>query len=158
QTLRRHVNQDKAAGCGGSIRTAGPLTLNGHRREPVSPLDGCRPAANNGTGEEMCKMSTVTRPCPFCNADATIPPGSRDGQRVSCPRWGEDFVYHGPDVAGEAAPAAAAPGPVRRSNRTVAVTVLGIMALMATVALVYALSTVAFRRGNDFPKKSTEEA
>lgn len=46
-------------------------------------------------------MSATTRPCPFCNAESRVPAGARDGQRISCDRCGEPFVYHGPEVAGQ---------------------------------------------------------
>lgn len=104
-------------------------------------------------------MNAVTRPCPYCNADAIITPGSRDGQRLPCPRCGETFVYRGPNILGEPPiiPRNIV-APPRRSNRSIAAVVLGVMTLAATLGIVYALATVGFRRNNDRPTKDTAEA
>src|SRR3954469_7264692 len=83
------------------------------------------------TAEENEAMSATIRLCPFCNAESPIPAGTRDGARVPCIRCGEAFVYHGPEVAAGSGPPpsavvnAAAP---RRSNRAIALGILGVMA------------------------------
>jgi hypothetical protein len=89
------------------------------------------------------------------------PAGTRSGQRILCQRCGESFVYQGPDTEGEAT-AQVKPQPVagrpRWSNRGIALTVLGVMFLMAAAGLVLALATVGFRRANDYPKTNPDDA
>lgn len=102
-------------------------------------------------------MSMMTRSCPFCNADSPIPAGTRDGQRVWCVRCGEAFAYRGPTVSEGVVPIRNEPEPVRPSNRKVAFAVLGVMAFMATLGVIYAVSTVHFRRSNDRPKTNRQD-
>jgi hypothetical protein len=97
--------------------------------------------------------------CPYCNSQVS-PPGVRSGQRIVCRRCGESFVYQGPDTEGEAPPEAPqfpADGVPRWTNRAIALTVLGVMGLMAAAGLVLALATVSFRRANDYPKTNPDD-
>ena len=103
--------------------------------------------------------------CPYCNAATPLPPGTRTGQRVVCPRCGESFPWRGavwedgtlpPPRTAESLPAVPfrPPAPVkaaprRPSNALVAVAVLGGMALLALVAMTFALQTVGVRRDHD---------
>jgi hypothetical protein len=94
--------------------------------------------------------------CPYCNSPALIPAGTAAGQRVPCPRCGESFPYRGPGAEALAARPATPPSapdppaePRPLSNRKVAATVLGVMLVMAGLALAYALHTVMVRRGYD---------
>jgi hypothetical protein len=106
---------------------------------------------------------TATSSCPYCNAVVAVPAGTRDGDFVPCPRCGERFPYRGPTVEGNGtSPApAAAPPPTENavdrlgerlrgaSKRSVALTVLTVMAVMAVGGLALALATQHFRRAND---------
>ncbi len=100
-------------------------------------------------------MSLDPLTCPYCNSPAQVPPGTQPGQRVVCRRCGESFPYRGVAVA-EPLPAPApttsplpAPAPRRRSNALVASGILGVMLLLALVALTFALQTVDVRRDHD---------
>jgi hypothetical protein len=103
--------------------------------------------------------------CPYCNTFVTVAPGAVAGQIVPCPRCGEAFTYRRPEGAGptevQTTPNPGATPPVvetspavryflaRRANRLVAACVLGVMFLMATVGLTYALWTQKDRRAHD---------
>jgi hypothetical protein len=99
--------------------------------------------------------------CPYCNALTTIPAGWAANQKVPCPRCGETFRYKAIESADPAGPIHAdvparpfnsRPRPViarRPSNRTIAVSVLGLMLLMALISLMVGLKTVPFRRSHD---------
>lgn len=97
-------------------------------------------------------MDTRVIACPFCNAAVPLPP---TGLKVACPRCGESVPVRPsgrngetlvpPPTAGLLLPATPA-----RSNRQVAAVVLGVMALMAAIALVYALHTTELRRSHDY--------
>jgi hypothetical protein len=104
--------------------------------------------------------------CPYCNAYMTIPPGTQPGQRVPCPRCGEMVrAAARPERAAspQAAPAAPvqqhppSPTPTRWSNRAVAGAILGLMLILAALALVYALETVPVRRAHDVMKPPRSE-
>jgi hypothetical protein len=105
-------------------------------------------------------MSALT--CPYCNSFVPVASGVRAGQSVVCPRCGDAFTLPAPTAITTAPvpgmppsgvttslPAAALPPPRRLSNRFVAGIILAVMGCMATVALVYALSTQDFRRSVD---------
>src|SRR5579884_4123827 len=108
--------------------------------------------------------------CPYCNAVVAVPAGTRAGQLVPCPRCGERFPYHGPTpeengappgslptAAPEVQPTAEPESLVDRagerlrtwSKRTILLTILGVMALMAGSGLALALMTQRYRRAND---------
>jgi hypothetical protein len=101
--------------------------------------------------------------CPYCNTPAAAPPGARPGQRIPCPRCGESFPFRGPSddaftpsVPPPEPPQAPAPPPRRLSNGQVASLLLGGMAVMAVIGLVYALSTQGIRREYDFHLPKTK--
>jgi hypothetical protein len=98
-------------------------------------------------------MSADLPTCPYCNAQLLAGASGR----VICPRCGESVA-----VAPGASPALLAsaateqpavppaePGNPVRANRIVGGIVLGVMVLMATTGLVYALMTVGVRRAHD---------
>ncbi len=115
-------------------------------------------------------------PCPYCNALVPVGPGVGGGPFLSCPRCGERFVYRAPgmEAVQATAEAQAGPGlpgldrePAREplldrvgerlrgsSRRRIALTVLGVMIVMAGAGLALALLTQGFRRANDQPKGS----
>jgi hypothetical protein len=101
--------------------------------------------------------------CPYCNTQFPHTAAS-SGQRLSCPRCGESFPYR-PSQSIQSSPDAPATEredfptttvgvnlarpDARRSNRRLAALVLGVMASMALLSLVYALATVESRRKHD---------
>lgn len=93
--------------------------------------------------------------CPYCNAVVPLLPVVRPGQPITCPRCEETFKARVSAEAQALPPAAhlaPPPPPVQtpaRSNLTVALGVLGLMAVMALAALTLALWTRAERRTND---------
>jgi hypothetical protein len=62
-----------------------------------------------------------------------------------------------PQPASTPVPSNPPPPPARWSNRAVAGVIVGIMAVLATVALLYALETVSVRRGHDVMKPPRSE-
>jgi hypothetical protein len=98
-------------------------------------------------------MSADLLTCPYCNAQ--LPIGASG--RVACPRCGESVTVAGTSpallanaaAAEQPAPPPVAPGKPVRANRIVGGIVLGVMLLMATTGLVYALMTVGVRRAHD---------
>src|SRR5262245_22903400 len=140
----------------------------------------CRATALAGARGEMCtrrnRMASELVSCPYCNAYVTLPGGAiEDGQRLLCSRCGETFDFRGfpreaiveklphpltaysphPETASSAGP----PEFVRRSwsNRAIAAVVLGGMAAMATIGLLFSLATENTRRAHDagIPKDRT---
>lgn len=103
--------------------------------------------------------------CPYCNALASVPFGSRPGQRVPCWRCGESFVLRDvPEEAITTSPPVIPPGPAapvvrthRIPNWAVALAILCLMAGMAMLALAVMLGTVEVRRAHDagLPKDRT---
>jgi uncharacterized Zn finger protein (UPF0148 family) len=91
--------------------------------------------------------------CPYCNA----PLLAELGGHVICPRCGE--TVRGVDAEGPLARAdqseSDAPPP---TNRQVALMVLAVMVLMASIALAFALRTTQFRRANDNKGQETPRA
>jgi hypothetical protein len=101
--------------------------------------------------------------CPYCNAAVPLRPGTAVGERVVCPRCGDTFTVRPGSAAITEAHAVtgvtAAPpvlqratdvqAPARRSNRLVAFLVLGVMVVMATAGLTFALLTQKDRRAHD---------
>lgn len=92
--------------------------------------------------------------CPYCNSHVPIAEPLAEGQRVPCPRCGAAFPYHAaqtlhPDTVSATSAPAAWPATRRRSNWLIAGGVLGVMALMAAVGLMYALKTKPDRRDRD---------
>jgi hypothetical protein len=114
-------------------------------------------------------MTAALPTCPYCNAAVPVPAGTRAGQRVPCPRCGESFTLlaaqaadagiqvEGPSAVTAMPPHAdpgALPGLTRKPrNWVIAAAVLGVMAIMATVGLTFALYTQAERRANDLGLK-----
>jgi hypothetical protein len=108
-------------------------------------------------------MSDVLPTCPYCNAQ--LPAGAEG--RVLCPRCGETVsLTRRPSTIQERPDSPWAPPPIsfvteaptaatshaanpKRANRIVAGIVLGVMTLMATTGLIYALVTVHVRREHD---------
>jgi hypothetical protein len=107
-------------------------------------------------------MPTESVACPFCNALVPVPPGAAEGRRVDCPRCGESFALRLGGITTAPAALAAADFPRRplRSNSLLAAAVLGVMALMAAVGLIFALHTQKDRRAHDtaLPRKSRRPA
>src|SRR5581483_2074831 len=104
--------------------------------------------------------------CPYCNAFVIVAPGAATRQKMLCPRCGETFTYLRPERPGssdlQTMPTTTAPSApeietspagryllARRANRFVAAIVLGVMFLMATVGLTFALWTQKDRRAHD---------
>lgn len=100
-------------------------------------------------------MPGFTTTCSYCNAIVSLAAPPRPGQRISCARCGEEFIYHGAEPVAEtevpAAPAEPPALPSRRpvSNRAVALAVGGVMTFMALLCLAWALHTVEARREHD---------
>jgi hypothetical protein len=100
--------------------------------------------------------------CPYCNTPVAPPPGARAGQRIPCPRCGESFPYRGPsdDALAPSPPPPVPPQPAappqRLSNGQVGALILGGMAVMAVIGLVYALGTQGLRRDYDFRLPKTK--
>jgi hypothetical protein len=109
-------------------------------------------------------MTTAPLTCPYCNAFIPASEGSTVGQRVPCPRCGEAFTVLQTPPRGSAdlqtAPTNAPPITgvdldvdrrlrMRRNNRIVAATVLGVMGLGAILGLSYALYSQPERRAHD---------
>jgi hypothetical protein len=106
-------------------------------------------------------MSSASVACPYCNAPVPVAPGIGVGQRLSCPRCGESFVWKSSQNAGDAdteppVPAASPsatsppPSPPRLANWQVAAAILGGMALMAAISAVFMLSTRGTRQTQHF--------
>jgi hypothetical protein len=116
--------------------------------------------------------------CPYCNSQVNLTGPLEVGQRIPCPRCGEQFPFHpAQKEKGEASnadqggrieegitnavpkpfapgfairdPRSATPPTGRWSNRTVAAVLLGGMAVMALLGLVFALMTESVRRAHD---------
>ncbi|HVS39157.1 MAG TPA: hypothetical protein VMS17_26600 [Gemmataceae bacterium] len=109
-------------------------------------------------------MSVESLFCPYCNALLPEPNNAAVGQRVTCPRCGEAFTVLRPAPGSSTgvqqtppahAIAAAARLDVQRrfgagGHKTmVAAVVVGVMAVMAAIGLVYALHTTGQRRAYD---------
>jgi hypothetical protein len=105
--------------------------------------------------------------CPYCNSFVAVPEQVGTDQRVPCPRCGASFPYRVQKANGitpsspsddQPQPFAAnssgldtpyAAPPRRWSNRTIGAIVLGGMAVMAVLGLVFALNTQSERRSRD---------
>src|SRR5262245_24872304 len=93
--------------------------------------------------------------CPYCNALVPAPAGVQAGQMITCPRCDDRFRVLAdavPAATDTSPPPAAAPivPPIfRRSNRVVAMVVLGVMVVMAMSGLTLALLTQGKRREHD---------
>ncbi len=95
--------------------------------------------------------------CPFCNA--VLPPLSAPPTlpRIPCPRCGEMVPATRWSVDLAAASLAGLPpkpvGPQVPGTRRTMLVLLGVMAAMACISLVYALSTVSVRREHDYKER-----
>lgn len=106
-------------------------------------------------------MAAEPLACPYCNAFVRVPADLVAGQRLPCPRCGEVFPYrpraeNGSTVGQPVQATAVYPSAAglltarrRRPNWLIAVSVLGLMAVMAGVGLFWSLKTVPDRRGRD---------
>jgi uncharacterized Zn finger protein (UPF0148 family) len=91
--------------------------------------------------------------CPYCNA----PLLAGLAGHVICPRCGE--TVRGVDAEGPLARADQSEDePPLRTNRQIALMVLAVMVLMASIALAFALRTTQFRRANDNKGQETPRA
>src|SRR5689334_18775416 len=112
--------------------------------------------------------------CPYCNTRVPISAAWQTGQRVPCPRCGELFLYRpGESQGGQTAPAmqtvpagdalrsrtSAEPGPSPRepvppphrlSNRFIAGVIVGVMAIVALLSVVFVWDPDLIRRGDFF--------
>lgn len=91
--------------------------------------------------------------CPWCNANVAVTSTTKVGQKLPCPRCEETFTVEKlPDEIPETSEAPSAAELSTSSdppNRKVALIVVGVMILMASVGLTYALMTQGERRRND---------
>ncbi len=104
--------------------------------------------------------------CPFCNARTTLPGSMTAGQRVTCARCGESFVYRLTDEDGSVLDSQqltvtipsqlSQRAPRRWSNGVIAGIILGGMCTLALLGLRFALSTVEERRAVDKEKPVVE--
>lgn len=87
--------------------------------------------------------------CPYCNAVIAEDVLASSGPRVRCPRCGDSFPNRWSEAI-TAAPlqtqSSAIADTPRRSNRQIAFVVLGVMATMAVIGLIYALWTAPARQ------------
>src|SRR4051794_16433237 len=107
--------------------------------------------------------------CPYCNADLRVQAPALQGGRLVCARCGEPFRAAQDDaIAGGSPPTRPVdnaiqaghplPGPPsssipRRPNRILGLGILSGMAVVAVVALIFALQTQTYRRANDIRGK-----
>jgi hypothetical protein len=116
-------------------------------------------------------MTPETLSCPYCNSSVNVSAKLESGQRVQCPRCQELFPYRagerGHEIGdeSESRPVSAFQRPfsgleeprlmrLRWTNRSLAVTVLAVMMMMATVGLIFAWVTVQDRRKRDHPEQA----
>lgn len=96
--------------------------------------------------------------CPFCNAPLDAGAFMRCEDKLSCGRCGEplptNFALEKHHEPVPVTPSALPPKPFR-ANRRVALAVVGVMAVMALGALIFALRTQSFRRANDYRRGPT---
>ena len=97
-------------------------------------------------------------PCPKCNSWIDPPAGTTKGQKFICPRCDDTIIWQGPDIAADAPITAYSyiqkDLPLKKSRTALAVVLL--MAAMAIIALVFALSTQKDRRNRDLAKANTD--
>jgi len=106
-------------------------------------------------------MAWETIHCPYCNAQVMVPAAAPPG-RVHCPRCGEAFAYRAAGQGGDEGAAweraaaemplpdgAGGPPAPGRSNRWLALVIVGAMAAIAAGALGFALMTRPVRRSHD---------
>jgi hypothetical protein len=96
-------------------------------------------------------MVTASVHCPYCNATISLNPDAAAGPRIQCPHCHDSFPNRAV-TNGQASSALAelAGSNLRLSNATLARLIVGGMALLAVVGLIYALATVNYRRSKDF--------
>src|SRR5262245_15029286 len=96
--------------------------------------------------------------CPYCNAEFDAAGARRLGGTAFCPRCGDPLPSHlVPEVPAPAQPAAAPPSSgTPWTNRKIALSIVIGMLLMASVGLVFALTTEGFRRHNDYRVKKEQ--
>jgi hypothetical protein len=116
-------------------------------------------------------MTPETLSCPYCNSSVSVSPTVKAGQRVRCPRCQEWFPYRagergheiGDEFESGRVPALQQPFPgieepslmrLRWTNRSLAITVLAVMAMMAAVGLIFAWVTVQDRRKRDHAEQA----
>src|SRR6266511_3402703 len=90
--------------------------------------------------------------CPYCNAVVPLTGSVTAGQTLTCPRCEERFKALGDVKIAPSIPllSPAPLAPARRlSNRALALTVVGVMLLMAAGTTIFALLTEKERREND---------
>ncbi|HEV3116308.1 MAG TPA: hypothetical protein VGY58_04600 [Gemmataceae bacterium] len=114
-------------------------------------------------------MTPESVSCPYCNSLVLLTRIPDAEQRIRCPRCQEMFPYHNqgnqPGVARASGDTTEgilvhdvdqAPAPdKRRSNRALARLVIATMAVTASVAVIFALSTTSSRRARDNAPEST---
>lgn len=97
-------------------------------------------------------------PCPKCNSWIDPPAGTKNGQKFTCPRCEDAIVWLGPDIS-ENAPITKYSYieenlPIKKSRTALGVVL--VMAAMAAIALVFALSTQKERRNRDLAKANSD--
>jgi hypothetical protein len=97
-------------------------------------------------------------PCPKCNSWIDPPAGTTKGQKFICPRCDDTIIWQGPDIAADAPITTYSyiqkDLPLKKSRTALAVVL--VMAAMAIIALVFALSTQKDRRNRDLAKANTD--
>ncbi len=99
-------------------------------------------------------MAATDITCPFCNSTVRLLTEAPPGPTVTCPRCEQSFKLQGPATRQNGGPVSSPslpppPAPRRFSNRSLALIVVGVMALMAAAATTLALATKDERRAND---------
>src|SRR5216684_6778332 len=119
-------------------------------------------------------MTPETLSCPYCNSSVSLSPTVEPGQRVRCPRCQESFPYHagerGHEIGDDFEPgpllAFQQPLPgieepsllrLRWTNRSLATTILAVMATMAVVGLIFAWVTIQDRRKRDHAEQTVAQ-
>ena len=93
-------------------------------------------------------------PCTKCNSWIDPPPGTKNGAKFICPRCDDRVTWFGPDIPDDAVVPPAIKVKATERKKITAGSVVAVMAFMALVGLIFALSTQKTRRERDHaPRK-----